>query len=159
EEIQRILAPKKQVILYPGINQMDDEDYEKAKPDLAIIMKRKSQDPKKASKAALEEVWFLIGGKKVNNFFKLPPINSQRLIAETVSPDTLQLWESKETRESIRVALVKQMEAVKVDPRGDDGLMDSDMGADEVGADHEDVPVRTQPQSQPAAKAQPAKAK
>lgn len=116
EEIKRSIATVGDIRILTGINEVPDDQWELAKPDLLPIMKRKANevDPKLKERVALEVVAFDVGNKKVNTFVKLPPAICKKLLAETFSPFTLQRWEQDEVRESVRVDLKKRMEELGI---------------------------------------------
>jgi hypothetical protein len=132
EELKRSIATVGDLRILTGINEVTDEEWELAKPDVLPMMKRKANeiDPKLRERIALEVVSFEVGSKKVSAFVKLPPSICKKLLAETFSPFTLQKWEQTEVRESVRVDLKKRMEELGVQPviaeDGEEDLDDED---------------------------------
>ena len=145
EELKRSIATVGDLRILTGINEVSDEEWELAKPDVLPMMKRKANeiDPKLRERIALEVVSFDVGNKKVSAFVKLPPSTCKKLLAETFSPFTLQKWEQEEVRESVRVDLKKRMDELGVEAKP---ATDEDEDEDE-----DDEPA---PPSTPAAKAQ-----
>lgn len=119
EALKRSIATVGDLRILTGINEVADEEWELAKPDVLPLMKRKANeiDPKLRERIALEVVSFDVGNKKVTTFVKLPPTTCKKLLAETFSPFTLQKWEQDEVRESVRVDLKKRMEELGVEAK------------------------------------------
>ncbi len=120
---QVAITPIGTFLLYPGINDLDENEWVLAKPHVQDLLKRKSTDTK--GMRALETVTLTVGKTPgVTAFNKLAPNQCKALIAETVNPSTLQKWELNETRESVRLDVKRKMEEIGIEPIENEPLED-----------------------------------
>jgi hypothetical protein len=136
------LKPSKSSIrLFPGNNEVKDDDWAIARPHVAEhikagniveIVERTQPAPGKPVKVA-------------SKLSELPAKKARALIAETNSPDTLQEWLNTETREEVRLAVTKRMEKLKVEPKedelgkDDEPVFDGEPAAKKLDAEDEDA--------------------
>lgn len=113
---QVAITPVGTYLLYPGINDLDENEWVLAKPHIQDLLKRKSSDTK--GMRALEAVTLTVGKTPgVTAFNKMTAMQCKALIAETVNPATLQKWEQNETRESVRLDVKRKMEEIGVEAK------------------------------------------
>lgn len=129
EEIQRMIGAQGMVTIYPQVNDIPDDKWAAIEPDLDLILKSKVQhNVEKKGHKVLEIIEVKVGSALISDFFRIPPPTAAKLIKETVSHETLQYWEKKETRESVRVALARRMDELDIERAkdDDDDMMDED---------------------------------
>jgi hypothetical protein len=148
DEIQALISPVGALTLLPGVNDVKDEEWALAKPDLLLWFKKPADHKEHKGKKALVELWYDVRGKHCSVFRDLPPLTCRKLLENTHNPATLQLWERTEVRESVRVDIKRRMEELKVEPaKGGDLMEDEDDEVQEIEAPSTN---KNQPQKAPA---------
>jgi hypothetical protein len=111
DELKKIKLTRSQVQLLPGINEVTDDEWKVIQVHLAREITAKVIVPiirevPKSTRAP---------SGKAQNLKQYPTSNAIALVRECVNPDTLKKWYQEETREEVRLVIVKKMEELKVE--------------------------------------------
>jgi hypothetical protein len=111
DDLKKIKLTRTQIQLLPGVNEVTDDEWKVMQVHLAreitakVIVPIIREVPK--SKRA--------PSGKAQNLNQYPPDKAVALVKECVNPDTLKKWYQEETREEVRLVIVKKMEELKVE--------------------------------------------
>jgi hypothetical protein len=134
DELKKIKLTRTQVQLLPGVNEVTDDEWKVMQVHLAREIAAKVivpiiRDVQKSKRAP---------AGKAQNLKQYPADKAVALVKECVNPDTLKKWYQEETREEVRLIIVKKMEELKVDIpefKGSDVTEEEDTdGTDGLGA-------------------------
>jgi hypothetical protein len=111
DELKKIKLARTQVQLLPGVNEVTDDEWKVMQAHLAREIAAKVIVPiirevPKSNRAP---------GGKAQNLKQYPADKAAALVKECVNPDTLKKWYQEETREEVRLVIVKKMEELKVE--------------------------------------------
>ena len=111
DELKKIKLTRSLVQLLPGVNEVTDDEWKIIQVHLAREITAKVIVPiirevPKSTRAP---------SGTAQNLKQYPTSNAIALVRECVNPDTLKKWYQKETREEVRLVIVKKMEELKVD--------------------------------------------
>jgi hypothetical protein len=111
DELKALTLTRSQVQLLPGINEVTDSEWKVMKEHLAAEIKSGVlapiiRDVPKTAKAPTG---------KAKNLKEMPAKEAVKLIKGCMNPDTLKKWYQEETREEVRLVIVKKMEELKVE--------------------------------------------
>ncbi len=110
-EGKELKLPRSQIILMPGTNEVTNDEWQAMKVQLASEIKR-------------GEIVTLAqqvtggrgkGGKVAIDLKDMPSNVAIKYVTECTNPETLIKWYHEETREEVRVRIMKAMEKMKVD--------------------------------------------
>ena len=129
-----------QISLLPGTNEVSDDEWEVMKPHIkdeiekGIIIEVQKNAPADGKK----------GGKgKSQAARELKDMSvkvAKSFVADCVNPDSLAKWYKEETRDEVRLAIIKKMEEIKMDIpnsklEGDETDLENDKETGEGGGD------------------------
>lgn len=102
---------RSQVSLFPGTNEVTDDEWAVMSPHIAGELKSGVITPlEREGKAQEGET----GKRKLKNLTEFPVKVAVSFVKQCVNPDTLKKWYDEEVREEVRVRIVKRMEKLKV---------------------------------------------
>jgi len=97
--------------LMPGGNQMDEETYKTVQTELEFL-KSNNKVVIWASKTEFDNKGKAKVVKPAKNLTDLDADEAEKLIANTVDLKTLEAWKEGEARDSVRLALTKQIDKI-----------------------------------------------
>jgi hypothetical protein len=111
DELKKIKLTRTQVQLLPGVNEVTDDEWKVMQIHLAREITAKVIVPiirevPKSNRAP---------SGKAQNLRQYPSDKAVALVKECVNPDTLKKWYQEESREEVRLVIVKKMEELKVE--------------------------------------------
>jgi hypothetical protein len=111
DELKKIKLTRSLVQLLPGINEVTDDEWKVMKVHLAGEIKAKVIVP------VIQEVAKSKNAPdgKAQNLKQYSTNKAVVLVKECVNPDTLKKWYQEESREEVRLVIVKKMEELKVE--------------------------------------------
>jgi hypothetical protein len=135
EEQKKLKLKRSQVQLLPGTNEVTDDEWKLMKVYLARkieagIITTVEKDIPKSEEAP---------DGKAHNLKQIKGKEAVTLIKDCVNPDTLKKWYLEETRDELRLLIVKKMEELKIEvpeynPDDDDeGKTSTESGAGATG--------------------------
>jgi hypothetical protein len=111
DELKKLRLTRTQVQLLPGINEVTDDEWKVLQVHLAREIKAKVLYPviRNVPKTAK------VPDGKAKNLKEMPAKEAVKFVKDCVNPDTLKKWYQEETREEVRLVIVKKMEELKVE--------------------------------------------